>query len=381
MLHQLPGAFALTTGHAQLQLPDITNKGGDALRDRQRTAGFVQHIVHRQGEGVVVRQAALLSDFLRRLQQRIPEHHREEEGRIDAHIVMNAGIGILQHLADDSLHRAVAALGKVAGDGREQRLEQAVFPQQHVGLVAIPGLQQLEHFFEQTRRRHIVEQGGQARQRFSRFRADGHIELGGKAHRAQHAHWILAIAGFRIADQADHAVLQILHAADVVANGKVRHAVIEAVDSEVATLGILLDRAEDVVAQQHAVLAPLGGDAIGGMPFVMTTEGGDLNDFRPEHHMRQAETSPNQTAVAEQLAYLIRRGVGGNVKIFWLFAKQQVADAAADQPGFVARLVEAVHDLEGVFTDIFAGNSMLLTRDHRHRRWFDGGFCLALLTA
>lgn len=63
MLHQLPGAFALTTGHAQLQLPDITNKGGDALRDRQRTAGFVQHIVHRQGEGVVVRQAALLSDF------------------------------------------------------------------------------------------------------------------------------------------------------------------------------------------------------------------------------------------------------------------------------------------------------------------------------
>lgn len=163
-----------------------------------------------------------------------------------------------------------------------------------------------------------MEQGGQARQRFSRFRADGHIELGSKAHRAQHAHWILAIAGFRIADQTDHAVLQILHAADVVANGKVRHAVIEAVDSEVATLGILLDRAEDVVAQQHAVLAPLGGDAIGGMPFVMATEGGDLNDFRPEHHMRQAETSPNQTAVAEQLAYLIRRGVGGNVKIFWL---------------------------------------------------------------
>ena len=61
--------------------------------------------------------------------------------------------------------------------------------------------------------------------------------------------------------------------------------------------------------------------------------------------------------------------------------RMKQADAAADQPGLVARLVEAVHDLEGVFTDIFAGNSMLLTRDHRHRRWFDGGFCLALLTA
>ena len=381
MLHQLPGAFALATGHAQLQLPDIADQGGDALRDRQRTAGFVQYVVHRQREGVIVRQAALLSDFLRRFQQRIPEHHREEEGRIDAHVVMNAGVGVLQHLVDDPLHRAIAALGKVAGDGREQRLEQVVFPQQQVGLIAMPGLQQLEHFFEQARRRHVVEQGGQPRQRFGRFRADGHIQLGGEAHRAQHAYRILAIAGFRIADQADHAVLQILHAADVVAHGKVRHAVIEAVYGEVATLGVLFDRAEDVIAQQHAVLAPLGGDAIGSVSFVMATEGSDLNDFRPEHHVREAETAPDQTAVAEQLTHLIRRGVGRDVKIFWLFAKQQVADAAADQPGLVARLVEAVHDLEGVFTDIFAGNSMLLTRDHRHRRWFDGGFCLALLTA
>ena len=112
----------------------------------------------------------------------------------------------------------------------------------------------------------------------------------------------------------------------------------------------------------------------------MATEGGDLNDFRPEHHMRRAETSPNQTAVAEQLAYLIRRGVGGNVKIFWLLPSSR-SRTPPPTSRFVARLVEAVHDLEGVFTDIFAGNSMLLTRDHRHRRWFDGGFCLALLTA
>ncbi len=97
MLHQLPGAFALTTGHAQLQLPDITNKGGDALRDRQRTAGFVQHIVHRRGRRRRSTPGRSPERFLRRLQQRIPKHHREEEGRIDAHIVMNAGIGILQH--------------------------------------------------------------------------------------------------------------------------------------------------------------------------------------------------------------------------------------------------------------------------------------------
>jgi hypothetical protein len=34
------------------------------------------------GEGVVVGQTALLGDFLRRFQQRIPEHHREQERRV-----------------------------------------------------------------------------------------------------------------------------------------------------------------------------------------------------------------------------------------------------------------------------------------------------------
>lgn len=48
----------------------------------------------------------------------------------------------------------------------------------------------------------------------------------------------------------------------------------------IAALGILFDRAEDVIAQQHAVLAALGGDAVVGVAFVMA-EGGDLNDFGP----------------------------------------------------------------------------------------------------
>ena len=97
--------------------------------------------------------------------------------------------------------------------------------------------------------------------------------------------------------------------------------------------------------------------------------------------MSQTETATHQAAVTEQFAHLLRRGVSGYVKIFRLFAKQQVADTAADQPGFVACLVEAVHDLEGVFTDIFAGNSMLLTRDHRHLWTGDCLFSLAFLAA
>ena len=257
MFHQLPGAFALAAGHAQLQLPDIAYQSGNTLRNGQRTAGFIQHIVHRQRESVVVGQTALLGDFLRHFQQRIPEHDRKQERRVNAHIVMDAVIGILQHLGNDVFHRAIAALGKVAGDGREQRLEQVIFAQQHVGIIAIARLQQLQHFFEQTRRGNVMEQRGKTRNRLGGFRADVHIQLGGKAHSAQHADRIFAVAGFRIANQANHALLQIFHAADVVAHGKIGHAVIQAVNGEVATLGIFFDRSEDVVAQQHPVLAAL----------------------------------------------------------------------------------------------------------------------------
>ena len=90
MFHQLPRAFALAAGHAQLQLPDIAYQRGNTLRNGQRTAGFIQHIVHCQGESVVIGQTALLGDFLRHFQQRIPEHDREQERRVNAHIVANA---------------------------------------------------------------------------------------------------------------------------------------------------------------------------------------------------------------------------------------------------------------------------------------------------
>ena len=211
-----------------------------------------------------------------------------------------------------------------------------------------------------------MQQRRQAWDRLGGLFADAHTELRRKTHRAQHAHRIFAIAGFRIADQTDDAILQIFHAADVVADGEIRHAVVEAVDGKVAALGIFFNRTEDVVAQQHTVLAALGGDAIGGVAFMMAAEGGDFDNFRPEHHVRQAEAAAYQAAVAEQLTDLFRGRISGNVKIFRFFAQQQIAYAAADQPRFIARLVKSVHDLEGIFTDIFAGNCMLLARNNRH---------------
>ena len=154
---------------------------------------------------------------------------------------MQAVIGILQHLNDDAFHRAIAALGEVAGDRREQRLEQAVFAQQLVGFIPITRLQKLQYFFKQTRRWYVVQQGSQTWDWLGAFGADAHMEFGGETYRAQHAHRILTVTGFRVANQAYHAFLQIAHSTNVVTYGEVRHAVIKTVDGEVAALGILFD--------------------------------------------------------------------------------------------------------------------------------------------
>ena len=161
------------------------------------------------------------------------------------------------------------------------------------------GLQQLQRLFKQASRRHVVNQRRQTRDRLGRFRADAHIELGGKTHGAQHTHGIFTVARFRRADQADQTFFQVLHAADVIAHGEIRHAVIEAVDGEVATLGIFFDRAEDVVAQQHTVLAALRRGAIGCARFVVAAEGRHFDNFRPKHHVSQTEAAANETTVAE----------------------------------------------------------------------------------
>lgn len=53
---------------------------------------------------------------------------------------MNTRIGVLQYLLNDPLHRAVAIFREVAGNGREQWLEQMIFTQQLIGFVTVARL-------------------------------------------------------------------------------------------------------------------------------------------------------------------------------------------------------------------------------------------------
>lgn len=88
----------------------------------------------------MIGQAAFLGDLLCRLQQWVPEHGGKQERRVHAHIVMDTRIGILQYLLNNAFHRAVAIFREVAGNGREQRLEQMIFTQQLIGFVTVARL-------------------------------------------------------------------------------------------------------------------------------------------------------------------------------------------------------------------------------------------------
>ncbi|MNZ99873.1 hypothetical protein D3C78_1192150 [compost metagenome] len=127
-----------------------------------------------------------------------------------------------------------------------------------------------------------------------------HVQLGGETHGAQHAHRIFAVARFRITNQTNHALFQILYAAHEITHRKIGHAVVKAVDGEIATLGVFFDRTKNVVAQQHAVLAALRGGTIRWRArFVMTTERRHFDDFWAKHDVSETESTAYQAAVTE----------------------------------------------------------------------------------
>ena len=98
-------------------------------------------------------------------------------------------------------------------------------------------------------------------------------------------------------------------------------------------------------------------------------------------YVGEAESATDQAAVTKQFAHLIWRCISGDIKIFRLYAQQKIAHATANQPCLVSGLIEPVHYLQGIFTDIFAGDRVLLTRNYRHMWTGDGELSLALLAA
>ena len=205
-----------------------------------------------------------------------------------------------------------------------------------------------------------MQQGGQGSDGRGGTLAQVEPQLGGKADGAQHAHRILAVAGFRIADQLQHTILQILQATVEVVQAEILDAVVEGIDGKVAAFGILFYGAVDVVTQQHAFIR-LAGDMLAGIDLVVVAaEGGYLDHVTAKYHMGQTEAASHQTAVGEEFADLLRGGVGRHIEILGRSAQQQIAHTSAHQIGLITCFIQAIEHLQGVVTDLASRDRMLI---------------------
>ena len=226
------------------------------------------------------------------------------------------------------------------------------------------GLQELEHLVEQPALRHLGQQGLGLQQRLGGLGVQREAqarELGAKAHGADDAHRVFAIAHGRVANHADALFLRVLHAAVVVHQHARLGVVVHGVDGEVAPRRVLLLRAPHVVAQHapagvhrvlHAGQLALGralvAADVGGLRVVhVGAEGGDLDHLvlapAAKHHVHDAKAPPDDEGAPEQLLDLLGRGAGGDVEILGLEPQQQIAHRAADDVGLVPRFLERAH--------------------------------------
>ena len=229
----------------------------------------------------------------------------------------------------------------------------------------MPGLEQLERFVKETRRRHVPQQDRQIADGGGSLRRDAEVQLGGQARRAKHPDGIFAISGHRVADQPQRAAGDIFHAARVVPDAEVGNVVVERIDREIPAPDVFVDGAVDVIADDPAGIGvlPVVCRAAGRRP-----EGDNLDHIPPEMHMGQAESPANEAAVSEQRANLFRLRVCRDIEVLGFAAHQQVTDPAADDKRLMTGTLEAVENLERVTGDIRPAERVVRTAyDHRGR--------------
>ncbi|KAG0773604.1 hypothetical protein G6F22_014741 [Rhizopus arrhizus] len=288
----------------RLHEPDLAHVRREAALDGQLLGLFVQHRIsglRQGGNGVLALGAKLLPAHVHLLPQQGGKQEAGADGLAGAH----AGVGAFQR----QFHEVFAAgLFQHHVQQRQQAVVQAVGAQLAQAVHRVAAGQQLEHFVEQARGRHVFDELGHGADRLARGRVDRAVALGGEPHGAQHADRVFAVALDRVADEADLARFQVGHAIVVVDDFLVVRVVVQRVHREGAALGVFFLRAEHIVAQDAAVLV---GFLVfrGGRP-----ERRGLDDFLAEHHVHQLEAAADDAGAAKQRADLFGRGVGGHVE-------------------------------------------------------------------
>ena len=235
-------------------------------------------------------------------------------------------------------------------------LEQPESLQLTVTRQRMAGLKELQELVEQPRRRHAVDEVREPWNRRGRIRMDREAELCRETRGSQHAHRVLAVPRLRIADQAQLPRLDVGHAAGEVPDRKISDVVVKGIGREVPAPDVFLDGPVDVVADQPTGLRGDLPVLAAGLLGAESAESRDLDDLPSEAHVGQTEAAADQATVAEQRAHVLRVRIGRDVEVLRVPAEEQITDAATDQERLVARVLEAVENLESVFGNVGPGN-------------------------
>lgn len=143
-------------------------------------------------------------------------------------------------------------------------------------------------------------------------------------------------AVFGDADGAEQAHAKVHLAVDVIDDLIGERVEEEAVDGEVAALGVEFGCGVGDAVRTAAVAVA-----------AVAAEGGDFDmDVVPAHD-DDAEVGTHGLGAGEEFHDLLGRGAGGDVEIFGFAAEEHVAHAAACQQGLVTGLRELFDDLDG----------------------------------
>ena len=212
-------------------------------------------------------------------------------------------------------------------------------PQPPHAFECVSTFEQLENLVEEAGSRHVLQQLGERPDRLEGRRIHIDAKLRREAHRSQHPDRILAVARGRIADHAQLAGAQVLHAAEVIDDFFGNGIVVQRVDREIAAQCVFLFGAENVVVEHAAVLVGLSVDLHGA-------KRRDLDGLAAEDHVDDAEAPADEARATEEPLHGFRRRVGSDVEILRAQAQQQVAHAAAHHIRLEACLLQSFAGLE-----------------------------------
>ena len=181
-----------------------------------------------------------------------------------------------------------------------------------------------------------------------RHRADGVQRAGVKrkvvgrreTHGPQQPQLVLGEPASRVADGADHAGLDVRHAADKIDDALGQRIVEQSVHREVAPLSVVLGVGERDRLRTPAVEVVAVGAERGDFDRLER-----LGPADRDHAERGADRQ--RTAAAEQLAHHIGQCARGDVVILGSPAQQLVAHAAAGKQRFVAGVAQPLDDFDG----------------------------------